>query len=137
VGQLRIGRGGGFPSQARGRVLVAHIEGEQPALAGLSALAASVAAGARRAGAPPPDEGRKYRPHLTLARSRQPAHLGGLVEALALVPGRPWSPAEIHLIRSQLGPRPAYQTLATWPLGKGNVSDLGVEDPGGARDVLD
>src|SRR6185312_14012124 len=73
---LAIGRCDAFSSKKRARVLVMHIEGQTSAV---SALAASVAAGARRAGAPPPDEGRRYRPHLTLARTRQPADLSGPV----------------------------------------------------------
>ena len=73
--RLLIGRSGAFPSPSRARVLIAHVESADGDRARLAALAASVAAGARRAGAPPPDEGRRYRPHLTLARSQQPADL--------------------------------------------------------------
>src|SRR5215472_9182874 len=77
--RLWIGHGGAFPSQRRARVLISRVEGDQPALA---ALAASVAAGARRSGAPPPDEGRRFRPHLTLARCRQPTDVSAVVDAL-------------------------------------------------------
>jgi RNA 2',3'-cyclic 3'-phosphodiesterase len=111
-----IGRGGAFPSARRGRVLCAHVAGEQDTLAGLSALAASVAAGARRAGAPPPDEGRRFRPHLTIARCRQPADLGPLVSALAGFTGSAWTADQIHLVRSHTGPRPRYETIGSWPL---------------------
>ena len=115
--RLRIGRGGAFPSAPKARVLCAHLGGEPAALTGLRGLAASVAAGARRAGAPPPDEGRRYRPHLTLARSSQPADLRPLVDALAGYAGQPWNAAEIELILSKTGPQPGYRTIATWPLG--------------------
>jgi RNA 2',3'-cyclic 3'-phosphodiesterase len=111
--ELAIGHCGAFPSRKRARVLISRIEGDQPALA---ALAASVAAGARRAGAPPPDEGRKYQPHLTLARTRQPTDLGELIGTLAAFQGAPWPATEIHLIRSHGGPKPWYETLASWPL---------------------
>ena len=114
--QVRIGRGGAFPAAAKARVLCAHIEGEAPALAGLRALAASVAAGARRAGAPPPDEGRRYRPHVTLARSRQPVALSPLVEALSGFSGSAWNAAQVELIRSQTGPQPRYDSVGSWPL---------------------
>jgi 2'-5' RNA ligase len=114
--QVRIGRGGAFPSAAKARVLCAHIEGDAPALAGLRALAASVAAGARRAGAPPPDEGRRYRPHVTLARSRQPADLTPLVQALGGFSGSPWPATRIELIRSHMGPQPRYDSMGSWPL---------------------
>jgi RNA 2',3'-cyclic 3'-phosphodiesterase len=114
--RIRIGRGGAFPSPARARVLCSHIEGNQADLAELSGLAASVAAGARRAGAPPPDEGRRYRPHLTLARCRQPADLASLVAALGGFAGSAWEAGDIHLIRSVTGPLPRYETIGSWPL---------------------
>lgn len=114
--RLWIGRCGAFPSPARARVLCAHVDGQPEALAGLRVLASSVAAGARRAGAPPPDEGRRYRPHVTLARSRQPANLAALTEALDGYRGFAWNATHIDLIRSQPGPRPRYQTIGSWPL---------------------
>jgi 2'-5' RNA ligase len=113
--ELRIGHGGAFPNQKRARVLVAHIDGDQPALA---ALAGSVAAGARRAGAPPPDEGRRYRPHLTLARCRETADLSAVVNALGGFTGGAWMAADVQLIRSHAGPKPRYETLASWPIGR-------------------
>src|SRR5260221_1861213 len=69
-----------FPAPGRAQVLWTGIHGDRRAL---EALARSVAAGARRAGAPPPDEGRRFRPHLTLARGPEPADVGPLVQALA------------------------------------------------------
>lgn len=113
--ELWIGHGGAFPSKRRARVLISRVEGDQPAL---SALAASVAAGARRAGAPPPDEGRKFRPHLTLARCRQPTDVSAVVDALDGFSGTAWLAAVMHLIRSQAGPKPRYETLRSWPLGR-------------------
>ncbi len=86
-------------------------------LTGLAGLAASVAAGARRAGAPPPDEGRRYRPHLTLARSRQPADVSELLRPLSGFGGQPWTATRICLVRSQGGPEPRYDQISSWPLG--------------------
>lgn len=114
--RLRIGHGGAFPNQKRARVLISRIEGDQPALAGLTALAQSVAAGARRAGAPPPDEDRRYRPHLTLARCRQPADVSAVVDALGGFTGRIWLSKDMRLVRSHAGPRPWYETVVSWPL---------------------
>jgi 2'-5' RNA ligase len=114
--RLRIGRGGAFPSPAKARVLCAHIDGEPQALSDLGRLAASVAAGARRAGAPPPDEGRRYRPHLTLARSKRPANLGPLVAALSGFSGAAWDATTVELIRSYTGSEPRYETIGNWPL---------------------
>ncbi|MHB1432489.1 MAG: 2'-5' RNA ligase family protein, partial [Streptosporangiaceae bacterium] len=76
----------------------------------------SVAAGARRAGAPPPDEGRRYRPHLTLARTRRPEDLGPLVTELAGFSGSPFAADRIELIESTLAADQAYVTIASWPL---------------------
>jgi RNA 2',3'-cyclic 3'-phosphodiesterase len=123
--ELAISGGGAFPGRTRARVLWAGIQ----AGPGLAALAASVAAGARRAGAPPPDEGRRYRAHLTLARCREPASLAEETSALASLAGTPWTATRIHLIRSNLSGRvspaddpqnprrpPRYEELGAWPL---------------------
>jgi 2'-5' RNA ligase len=107
---------GAFPGPARARVLWTGLRGDHRALA---AVARSVAAGARRAGAPPPDEGRRFRPHVTLARCREPTDVSGLVAELAGYAGAPWTAAEIHLIRSNpggVGAAPHYETVARWPL---------------------
>ena len=95
----------------------------------LGALAASVAAGARRAGAPPAEEGRRFQPHLTLARCRAPVDARALVAGLSEYSGSPWTAQEIYLIRSHLpgrhddpaaGPallrQPRHEALASWPL---------------------
>ena len=108
---------GAFPAPGRARVLWTGIGGDRAAL---TALARSVAAGARRAGAPPPDEGRRFRPHLTLARCREPTGIADLVRALTGYESAPWTATEIHLIRSHLGgAAPEYETNGTWPLRPG------------------
>jgi RNA 2',3'-cyclic 3'-phosphodiesterase len=112
--QLAIVGGGAFPGPARARVLWAGIRGDKRAL---SLLAASVAAGARRAGAPPPDEGRKYSPHLTLARCRQPANVAALTAALTGFASAEWTAQSVHLVRSYTGTgAPRYEDVGDWPL---------------------
>ena len=117
---LSFGAAGAFPAPRHARVLWTGIHGDRRTLEALEALARSVSAGARRAGAPPPDEGRRFRPHLTLARCRAPADVAPLVEALAGYAGSPWTAGEIHLIRSYLpteaGGQPRYEITGTWPL---------------------
>jgi RNA 2',3'-cyclic 3'-phosphodiesterase len=110
---LSFAGAGAFPGPGRARVLWTGVSGDRRAL---EALARSVAAGARRAGAPPPDEGRRFRPHLTLARCREPVNVDPLVGALAGYAGASWTAAEIHLMRSHLGGTPRYETTGTWPL---------------------
>ena len=113
--ELSIGGVDAFSAASQARVLWAGIHGDEPALA---ALAGSAAAGARLAGTPLPDEHRRYRPHLTLARCRAPADVRPLVQALAGFVGTPWQAAEIHLIRSHLGARPRYEIVGSWPLAE-------------------
>ncbi len=110
--QLAVAGGGAFPGPARARVLWAGIRSGP----GLAPLAASVAAGARRAGAPPPDEGRRYSPHLTLARCRQPADVAELTAALAAFAGSFWTAGAVTLIRSNLNRAPRYEEIGRWPL---------------------
>ncbi len=115
---VSLGGAGAFPVATRARVLWTGVQGEPRALA---ALAASVAAGARRAGIPPAEEGRRFQPHLTLARCRAPVDARSLVESLSGYTGTPWTAGEIYLIRSHLPggrphDRPRYETLGSWPL---------------------
>ena len=74
---VSLGGAGAFPGAGRARVLWTGVQGEPR---GLAALAASVAAGARRAGAPPAEERRRFQPHLTLARCREPVNARPLVD---------------------------------------------------------
>jgi 2'-5' RNA ligase len=111
--QLAIEGAGAFPAAATARVIWAGIRADGR---GLAALAASVGAGARRAGAPPPDEGRKFHPHITLARCREPADVAHLIRMQAGFAGSGWTATAISLIRSHLGSQPQYEDLASWPL---------------------
>lgn len=112
--ELAFAGGGAFPSARRARVLWTGFRASDKELA---ALAASIAAGARRAGAPPPDEGRKYHPHLTLAHCRPPNDVSGLVGSLADFAGTMWTARSVVLMRSYLGGGPPrHEQLAAWPL---------------------
>jgi RNA 2',3'-cyclic 3'-phosphodiesterase len=113
---LSVAGAGAFPSSARANVLWSGLSGDRRALA---ELAASVTAGARRAGAAPPDAGRRFRPHLTLARCRAPADVRAIVASLEGYQGPLWTVEEIYLIRSRLGGQPRYETLGTWKLRTG------------------
>jgi 2'-5' RNA ligase len=110
---LSLAGAGAFPVAARARVLWTGIRGDRR---GLGLLAGSVAAGARRAGAPPASEGRGYQPHLTLARCRTPADVRSLVDTLSGFTGISWVASEIYLIHSRLEAHPRYEVLGTWPL---------------------
>ena len=113
--RLAFAGAGAFPAAARANVLWSGLSGDRGALA---RLAESVAAGASRAGARPPDKGRRFQPHLTLARCRMPADVTELVAVLDGYRGQPWSADSVHLVRSRLGAtdHPRYTSLAGWPL---------------------
>lgn len=114
--EIAVGGCGAFPDAEHARAVWAGVRADQGAL---GALAASVAAGARRAGAPPPDE-REYWPHLTLAYVRKATDVRPLTEGLADLAGSHWTVSHIHLIRSHpgvsAGDRRRYEDLASWAL---------------------
>jgi RNA 2',3'-cyclic 3'-phosphodiesterase len=110
---LSLSAAGAFPSAARANVLWSGLSGDRRSLGD---LAASVTAAARRAGAAPPDAGRRFRPHLTLARCRAPADVRPIVAGLEGYCGPQWTIEEIYLIRSRLSEHPRYETLGTWKL---------------------
>jgi RNA 2',3'-cyclic 3'-phosphodiesterase len=111
---LNLSGAGAFPSPGRANVLWSGLSGDRR---GLGDLAASVTAAARRAGAAPPDAGRTFQPHLTLARCRAPADVRPIVAGLEGYRGPAWTTEEIYLIQSRLGGGPPrYETLGTWKL---------------------
>jgi len=112
---LAFAGAGAFPAVGRANVLWSGLSGDRGPLA---RVAESVAAGASRVGTPPPDKGRRFQPHLTLARCRMPADVTELVAALAGYQGKSWTADRLHLVRSRLGAtdQPRYVSLASWPL---------------------
>ena len=112
---LSIAAAGAFPNPARANVLWSGLSGDRKAL---GELAMSVSAGARRAGAPPPDK-RRYSPHLTIARCRVPADVRPIVRDLSGYQGPTWPVGEIHLIRSALGGQVRYEPVGAWKLKTG------------------
>jgi 2'-5' RNA ligase len=112
---LSLAGSGAFPTAERARVVWTGVHAD-----GLANLAATVSAGARRAGVGLTTRERRYQPHLTLARCRAPLDVRPLVGGLAGFQGTPWEAAEIYLIHSRLGTRPGahprYETIGTWPL---------------------
>ncbi|MFF9808916.1 RNA 2',3'-cyclic phosphodiesterase [Streptomyces coeruleorubidus] len=110
-------RGGG--QFGHGRALWAGAEGD---LATLRLLAERAEAAARKAGVPM-GEHRRYKPHLTVARSREASDTRGYVEALHTFVSRTWTVRELVLVRSNLpvsgvaGEQPRYEAVARWSLG--------------------
>ncbi|WP_217171313.1 RNA 2',3'-cyclic phosphodiesterase [Streptomyces sp. AC512_CC834] len=113
---LALHGGGQF---GRGRALWAGAEG---GLATLRLLADRAESAGRKAGVEM-GEHRRYKPHLTLARSREAHDVRPYVEALAGFAGATWTVTELALVRSHLpdsgvpGEQPRYETVARSPLG--------------------
>jgi RNA 2',3'-cyclic 3'-phosphodiesterase len=110
---LRLAGGGRFGSRRRPQVAWAGLAGD---VRPLTDLAGRLAAVARSLGLPVED--RPFRAHLTIGRWRpgRPAD-GALTDRLADYRGPDWPVPEVLLLRSHLGPRPRYETVAAWPVG--------------------
>ncbi|MFC5220860.1 RNA 2',3'-cyclic phosphodiesterase [Streptomyces coerulescens] len=110
-------RGGG--QFGHGRALWAGAEGD---LETLRLLADRSEAAARKAGVPM-GEHRRYKPHLTVARSRSAVDVRPYLTALDGFTSRTWTVDELVLMRSSLptsgvpGEQPRYEAVARRPLG--------------------
>lgn len=106
---------GAFPDRQRPRVLILHLDGGRPLLQ----LAGAVRLAVDAVWPDGPQDRRAFRPHLTLARIKQPlarAHHERL-RALDLGEWPPFAVAEVLLLASELrreGPR--YTPQAVMPL---------------------
>ena len=109
VGELTLRNG----TELQGRILAVDVTGD---LEGLRALARRVTNAGRSAGLDL--EHRRYRPHLTVARSSRPTDLRALVTALLGFTSSAWQPSEVVLVESILGEQPRYEQRARWPLGR-------------------
>lgn len=115
---LRVAGAGRFG----GRALWAGAEGDRETL---KRLAQAAQAAGRRSGITM-EEGRAFRPHLTVARARgrtASVDLRPYVDALGAFHGEAWTATELALVHSRLpasgvpGEQPHYTTIAAWPLG--------------------
>ncbi|MFF7856709.1 RNA 2',3'-cyclic phosphodiesterase [Streptomyces sp. NPDC007904] len=114
--ELALRGGGQF---GHGRALWTGAEGD---LRTLGLLADRAEAAARRAGVPM-GEHRRYKAHLTVARSRDGVDARPYLEALEGFRSRTWTVGEVVLVRSALptsgvpGEQPRYEAVARGPLG--------------------
>ncbi|MEU0947367.1 RNA 2',3'-cyclic phosphodiesterase [Streptomyces canus] len=110
-------RGGG--QFGHGRALWAGASGELPAL---RLLAERAEAAGRKAGVEM-GEHRRYKAHLTVARSREAVDVGPCLEVLDGFTSRTWTVDELALVRSNLprsgvpGEQPRYEVVGRWVLG--------------------
>ena len=110
---LALDRLGVFPGPTRARVLWVGLDDPSGLLA---SLAAALDAGFEPLGFEP--ERRPFRPHLTLARFKEPVRAGRDLPELDLAAERVFRVETIELFRSHLSPKGArYEVLDSFPLG--------------------
>ncbi len=95
----------GTGSFGRGRGRAAWVGLAEPGAAGVASLAAQLA---------PPDG--PHQAHVTVCRGAPPGFAGDLGAALAAHDALAWRATSLELLRSHAGRRPAYETVATFPL---------------------
>lgn len=107
--------GGTFPGGSRPRVVWVAVEAG-PELEQLADQVVAVAGGAGLK-----VDSRRHRAHITVARARrEPPHdPEELRRALDAAQGRPFTIDRLLLYRSHLGPKPRYEEVDAWLLGKG------------------
>ncbi|MFD4263518.1 RNA 2',3'-cyclic phosphodiesterase [Streptomyces sp. NPDC058534] len=114
--ELALRDGGHF---GHGRALWVGADG---GLATLRLLAERAESAGRKAGVAM-GEHRRYKPHLTVARSRDAFDVRPYVETLDGFSSRTWTVTDLALVRSHLpksgvpGEQPRYETVARSPLG--------------------
>lgn len=111
----RVTGGGAFPHPDGARVLFAGLEGSFDPLARAARNAATAAGVAV--------DGKRFHPHLTLARLGRPTNVSKWVRLLDTYSGPTWVVSELALVESHLGEgphrRPRHEVRATFPLTAG------------------
>ncbi|MGY4765648.1 RNA 2',3'-cyclic phosphodiesterase [Kribbella sp. CWNU-51] len=111
--ELQLTGAGAFPGVPDARVLYAGVRDETESLKHLSM---TTRAAANRAGVTV--EGRKFTPHLTLARLRRQVDVTKWVRVFDTYDGPVWTAGSLQLIESRLGEGPghsaAYATVGEW-----------------------
>lgn len=115
-----IAGGGAFPHVGDARVVWAGLALADEDRTELDRLATGCRAAANRAGVPV--EGNRFRPHLTVARTRFPHDVSNWVRLLDSYAGPEWLADEVTLVASYLGEgargRPRHEPVATFPLAR-------------------
>lgn len=112
--------GGAFPNVGRARVLWTGLDLDGAGSAEMARMATGARAAAGRAGIAL--DGSRFRPHVTLARLRQPTEVTSWVRLLDGYHGPEWTVDSFDLIASYLGEgprrRPRYERVASFAIGR-------------------
>ncbi len=115
-----IAGGGAFPNAGRARVLWAGLDLDEAGRTELSRLATGARAAASKAGIAV--DGARFKPHLTVARLKQPQETSPWVRLLDAYRGPAWPVEEVRLVASYLGQgprnRPRHDVVASFAVGK-------------------
>lgn len=114
-----VAGGGAFPDVAAARVVWAGLAVGGVGRTELERLAAGCRTAMSTSGAAV--DGQRFRPHLTVARTRHPHDVSNWVRLLDAYRGPAWVADEVELIASHLGEgprkRPRHEVLAAYALG--------------------
>jgi len=116
--ETAVSGGGAFPNAGRAKTVWAGLDLDEPGRTELERLATGCRAAASKAGIEV--DGARFRPHLTVARTRYPHDVSSWVRLLDSYAGPRWPAAEVTLVRSHLGEgprgRPRHVPMDTFPL---------------------
>lgn len=118
---LAVAGGGAFPNPSRAKVVWAGIDagGDARAEEEVRRMATGARAAAARSGAG--EDGGRFHPHVTLARSGRPIEATRWLRVLEAYNGPVWPADTWTLVESHLGEgprkRPRYEVVETFPVG--------------------
>ncbi|WP_344149184.1 RNA 2',3'-cyclic phosphodiesterase [Nocardioides koreensis] len=117
--ETRVAGGGAFPNAGRARVVWAGLDLDERARTEMDRMATGARAAASRTGIEV--DGKRFRPHLTLARLGRPEEVSSWVRLLDVYAGPAWTVDRLTLIASHLGEgprgRPRYEVMEEFGLG--------------------
>jgi len=117
--ETRLAGGGAFPNAVRARVVWVGLDLDEAGRTEVSRMATGARAAASKSGIEV--DGKRFRPHLTLARLGRPGEVSDWVRLLDAYAGPAWTADRLTLVASHLGEgprgRPRYEVVAEFALG--------------------